>query len=116
MVDQPSEILRAAAQRLRKLGSKAATPGPWSTCGGGNHEGQPHYPYCAKCGSTDSHILRLEDHVWITTMSPALAEPLAAWLDLEAIQAAIGAWPDDLPNAAQHYALTVARLILGENR
>jgi hypothetical protein len=58
----PANVLRAAATRLRELAAPA-TPGPWRAIDLGPH-GHPR--------------------VWIAALDPAVAEPLAAWLELAA--------------------------------
>jgi hypothetical protein len=85
----PAEELRAAATKLRETASKA-TPGPWEIRdgnkvssnvvsredmvidGGGWTDGTKAVVYGAALTA---------DAVWIALASPALAEPLAAWLE-----------------------------------
>lgn len=80
----PSETLRAAAARLREL-ANAATPGPWRTAA--LRDDDPAYgmdvePSVA-VGNDSSGACDLADATWIATMSPSVAEPLAAWLETE---------------------------------
>ena len=139
----PAEELRAAAKVLRKTASKA-TPGPW----------RRHDTWLDVGGHTATVLTDRDDlnqtslvawlptfsaepwsdgrnawnnAAWIALASPALAEPLAAWLegcatDLECAETAAAKWGDaerlgpgdyvDEPDSARH-ALTLARLING---
>jgi len=90
----PIEELRAAATIVRQAAAKA-TPGPWRIRqgntissniadrdghmvidGGGWTDGTKTVVYGAALNA---------DAAWIALMSPALAEPLAAWLESEAL-------------------------------
>jgi len=120
----PAEELRAAATKLRETAAKA-TPGPWHIRegnevssnviarsehmvidGGGWTDGSKAVVYGAALNT---------DAAWIALASPALAEPLAALLEL---QAKVFAMLTDsvAPDFAEAYslpALTLARLING---
>lgn len=75
----PAEELRAAAERLREV-AKVATPGPWE--GEGGDDERPPSVWTAYEGSyVADNIPHPEDAEWIATLSPAIAEPLALWLD-----------------------------------
>ena len=137
----PAETLRAAAKLLRKRG-KEATPGPWddhSADGsawpilihGGPIKDDPtdRRDTVIKVHESiaDEEIVAPDDAAWIALMSPAVAEPLAAWLehaatDLETAEIAATKWGDaeqlkpgdyiDEPDSAER-ALAFARAILG---
>lgn len=120
----PSDTLRTAAERLRKLAT-AATPGPWRNHD--THLGQYGYTATVLSGDGDTTELR----AWLPTMSqepwdetrnvwadsayiaathPGVGKALAAWLESwTGIEVAEdGPLPDDL-----RHALSVARQILG---
>jgi hypothetical protein len=81
----PSETLRAAAARLRAL-AEAATPPPWRTVA--LRDDDPAYGLDVEpgvaVGNDSSGACELPDATWIATMNPAVAEPLAAWLERDA--------------------------------
>jgi hypothetical protein len=83
----PSESLRAAAARLRDL-AKEATPGPWEIeyDHGGTYAQavfrmDPEHPDDVDCSIGLGAMGAAADNVWISVMSPAVAEPLAVWLE-----------------------------------
>lgn len=99
----PADELRQAAATLRELAAKA-TPGPWRY----NPEKYYREPKTlrfeeavfagpagmdattiALTGETDDPQ-GMSDAAWIATMSPAVAEPLARWLDNEMVLATAG--------------------------
>lgn len=73
----PAEILRAAAARLEQAAAKAE-PGPWYTEPDDLDRG--HDVWSRKTGHMPAFGLSESDAAWIATMSPVMAEPLAAWL------------------------------------
>ncbi|MGW9584700.1 hypothetical protein ACWIGB_05445 [Streptomyces albidoflavus] len=120
----PSEELRAAAERLRKLATNA-TPGPWRNHD--THLGQ--YGYTATVLSGDGNTTQLRawlptmsqepwdetrnawaDSAYIAAMHPGVGNALAAWLESwTGIEVA-----EDGPLVEElRHALTVARQILG---
>jgi hypothetical protein len=109
MTDQtPAETLRAAAQGLREA-AHSAIPGPWAAdpdeLGRGYDVWQIDGPHLA-------FGLRRPDAEWIALTHPGLAEPLAAWLEMEAHM-----W-DLRGNSAEgntFHALAVARVVLGRD-
>jgi hypothetical protein len=107
--EQPAVVLRTAATRLRALAANTSAvlvPGRWEieyTYQG--HQPQalymmdPEYPddpdMSFGIGIMDH---TLGDNTWIAALSPAVAEPLAAWLDAEAdCQEAIATGSQVLP-------------------
>jgi hypothetical protein len=131
----PAEELRAAATKVRETASKA-TPGRWQSevLPPNERFTRPAYwvttEYDDSDGTTDVVVAdcpwREGDAEWIALASPALAEPLAAWL--EAVVGLIGQHPDlarrhvdDEPCNSPHChivhnALAVARAINGDPR
>ncbi|MFJ2067073.1 hypothetical protein ACIOIM_29300 [Streptomyces albidoflavus] len=120
----PSDTLRTAAERLRKLAT-AATPGPWRNHD--THLGQYGYTATVLSGDGDTTELRAwlptmsqepwdetrnvwADSAYIAAMHPGVGKALAAWLESwTGIEVAEdGPLPDDL-----RHALSVARQILG---
>jgi len=90
------EELLAAARRLRETAA-AATPGPWEDCSDPDGGAWPRYvvgsvrdedPQSTEVlrvhESVDEHVVTREDTAWIALASPALAGPLADWLEHEA--------------------------------
>lgn len=76
----PAATLRAAATKLRETASNA-TPGPWQSGGYGATGwtiGDGHGRLYIETEDSDQGKT---DAAWIALMSPAVAEPLAAWLD-----------------------------------
>jgi hypothetical protein len=82
----PWEVIRAAADRLEKLALEAS-PGPWEieyTYSGKTPQAvfrmDPDYPddpdFSLSLGAMEAPA----DNEWIATLSPAVAEPLVAWL------------------------------------
>jgi hypothetical protein len=144
----PADELRSAATLLRETASKA-TPGPWERPLNTRHkhivtaakpddergrytDGRPEKVVVAliETWSNGAHVRRRNgrDLEWIALMSPAVAEPLAAWLEeaAEDLTAATRAASDlarfgeefgavDLcsePGSVRH-ALALANAILG---
>ena len=109
MNDQ-AEILHQAAARLRELAAKA-TSGPWSA-------GHKRTVVAKITGKSWGLIVARDvddvDRDWITTMSPAVAEPLAALLEsyAQAIDGAIDCWGAFDPISLGK-ELALARAILG---
>jgi hypothetical protein len=70
---RPWEVIRAAADRLVELAGQA-TVGPWHGFAGEVSSVPPpgHERVCSVSLRGDQH--------WIATLSPAVAEPLVAWL------------------------------------
>jgi hypothetical protein len=110
----PSETLRAAAVRLRELAT-AATAGPWEieyNCGGTCAQAvfrmDPEHPDDVDFSISLGGMNAAADNVWVVTMDPAVAEPLAAWLCQEA------AWHDTqiFRTSSRHHALAFAHSIL----
>jgi hypothetical protein len=117
----PEATLKAAAAKLRETAAKA-TPGPWTA------QEVPDEAYVEIMAGTEVAVAHAvcehaatwgaaADADWIALMSPALAEPLAAGLELTAEH-----WRPER-DLAKHYparhamqqeALTAARTILGE--
>lgn len=104
---QPSELLSAAADRVRDLAAQA-TPGPW--CG----------PTVTANWSADSvtaangRVVAChcgDDTRWIAALSPAVAEPLIDWL--QATAKAVFVWEElDRPfNAAELAAVRFAAVV-----
>ncbi|GAA4221461.1 hypothetical protein FHR32_005097 [Streptosporangium album] len=108
--------LRTAAAKLREM-AKPATPGPWFTAdcelyprwvlSATATEGESGYAaYVAKSYSDDDGLdVSDADWQWMAFASPALAEPLAAWLELTAD------YPRGMANSGR--ALDVARVVNG---
>jgi hypothetical protein len=73
-----ASLLRTAADRLARLAART-TPGEWRT--GGLLASRPEVVAHAPDGATE-HVAeaRAGTGAWIAALSPALAEPLAAWL------------------------------------
>ncbi len=73
-----AELLRTAADRLERA-ARRATPGDWRI--GGLLATRPEVVAHAADGST-RHVAeaRADSARWIAALSPAVAEPLAAWL------------------------------------
>lgn len=97
-----------AADELRQAAAKVREKGAALTDAGAHRTWRE--------GWLAAHILR-EDEEWVALMSPALAEPLAAWLEDCAGQASAMSGPDDFgicdePGSVQA-ALKVARAING---
>lgn len=97
----PADELRQAAATVREKGEALTGAGAHRTW---------------REGWLAAHILR-EDEEWVALMSPALAEPLAAWLEGAAGQASAMGGPDDWgicdePGSVQS-AVEVARAING---
>lgn len=71
----PAQELRQAASHLRALAAKAA-PGPWHLWDRGVGWEITELPDCH-----DGTTFWEQDARWIAAMSPAVAEPLAQWLE-----------------------------------
>lgn len=95
----PADELRAAATLLRETANKA-TPGPWSASPVWSPRSQATSAVYSLAHPTGTHasevvpsmlatpkrpLVRPGDAAWIALMSPAVAEPLAAWLDFLAL-------------------------------
>lgn len=77
----PVEQLRAAAKVLRETASNA-TPGPWSLL---SYQIVGLYDEAADSVTDVAFTYWSEQNArWVRLASPALAEPLAAWLEREA--------------------------------
>jgi hypothetical protein len=102
----PWEVIRAAADRLEWLAQGAVTP-PWAESGGSVRAGKDEEWDVANCATSRTAA-------WIATLSPAVAEPLVAWLrDAGDAWEIIGVamWPP--ATVSYKAALDFARLILG---
>ena len=135
-----AELLRRAGTKLRETAAKA-TPGPWehtSTDDNGIRPlwiiGAPEVPgdgmssrdvlfFTEEMAMAISDITEPEgvvthaDLEWIALANPALAEPLAAWLESDAgliDDMTAAGFGDDILAARFAPALMVARVILGE--
>jgi hypothetical protein len=95
-----AEILRAAAARLDQLAGRT-TAGDWRI--GGLLATRPEVLAHRPGGGTE-HVAeaRAGTAAWITTLSPAVAEPLAGWLRAAAERCPV-----------EPHALEVARTLLG---
>lgn len=105
----PSETLRAAAARIRALAAKA-TEGPWRW-NGTDVDVVPTTKgayIVAAAATQEGEPIFDGDGAWIATMSPVVAEPLAAWLEDTALL--IDQWL--LVVSAAAHALAFARSIL----
>lgn len=106
--ESPADLLRRAAAKVRESAT-SATPGPWQwkTWRCPAEEGGPHHVNCPGIDELThefepgpqgwpvhpANVVKVShsdwpassaDRAWIALMSPALAEPLAAWLEAEA--------------------------------
>jgi hypothetical protein len=121
-----SDILRRAAAKLRETAAPT-TPAPWADYSTADDGAWPRLLVGAVRDGDDPQsapdvikvhesvpedVVSREDLAWIALTSPAIAEPLAAWLEMEAwrwdavrIAGATRPGPD---------ALAVARALLGE--
>jgi hypothetical protein len=97
-----ADLLREAADRLERLAVRS-TPGDWRTTG--LLASRPEVVAVRPDGGTE-HVAeaRAASAAWITTLSPTVAEPLAAWLRAEAERGA--------PAPA---ALALARVLLSRS-
>jgi hypothetical protein len=101
MPESPSETLRAAATWLRETAAEA-TPGPWRThdthldhgghtatvlSGEGNETELRAWLPTLSAEFWDGKRNVWNDARWIAGMSPAVAEPLASWLEENALAA-----------------------------
>lgn len=111
----PSDQLREAATQLRELAVEA-TEGPW------NYD--PAYGFGSTAevvAENGGWIVVRGDHAedsnlrWIAAMSPAVAEPLAAWLESVALAREELDRPD-LNILSEDSALTFARSLLTRDR
>lgn len=110
---QPSTVLREAASTLRKL-TESTSPGPWVfAC---------ELIVSGAAGRVSVDVLREPDGRWIAAMSPALAEPLAAWLEDSAARVDLAddgtRTPEEVAELVKYrfgHALAVARVILAAN-
>jgi hypothetical protein len=106
----PSETLRAAAERLRAMAAKA-TDGPWRWNGSQvDVEPTTRGTYVVGDGQQEDDVVTPEDGAWIATMSPVVAEPLAAWLEAEGSYAETTLW--ERKGTIARAALAFARSIL----
>ena len=94
-----SELLIDVAERLEAL-ARRSTPGDWRI--GGLLASRPEVIAHASDGATE-HVAeaRAASGGWIATLSPAVAEPLAAWL-----REAAGTQP--VPESARVFAQVLA--------
>jgi hypothetical protein len=116
-----ADELFAAAKTLREA-AKVATAGPWKASpvwSGRSHAKSAVYSHAHRAGSTESEVVAsgLRDRaggivqpgnaVWIAAVHPGLADPLAAWLEREAL------WTEQVGNGIPRdlEALAVARAI-----
>jgi hypothetical protein len=134
----PAETLRAAAERLREL-AKDATPGPWRfelrPLAGVNPSVEEAWVvgplgedvsgtievargYAHEADDADGPWLVEPDGRWIAALSPAVAEPLAAWLEQRSTWCAQCVHDDPVYDAERWmmWELAVARAILGGDR
>lgn len=134
--ETPAETLRRASARVRELGEAAHARGPYSVEGRCLcFDDEDFEDRCDHRESSwrvrtevpdDPTIISYEvaplgdegDARWLALMSPALAEPLAAWLELAASSADhIANHRNGAPGEAARTAaaLNVARALLGED-
>lgn len=97
----PAEELRKAAATMRTLAAEA-TGQPWTYDRRADHIDGSTRPVAYDPGK--------ENGTWIATMSPAVAEPLASWLEFESEQ--VDRSPGRAPCVLS--ALEFARLVNGE--
>ncbi|MFJ6319681.1 hypothetical protein ACIQJW_26725 [Streptomyces californicus] len=126
--DRPADLLRAAAEKLRKEAARAhrASPAPWAVtdervvrCADGMT--------VADRSETD-HPAERGDLLYIALMHPGVGLALAAWLDRAAVEydatvrGAAGVWSDSgeererdawVERQTNQHALAVARQLLG---
>ncbi|GGK62000.1 hypothetical protein Sme01_03900 [Sphaerisporangium melleum] len=116
-----ADLLRRAAAKLRETAA-GTTSGDWDVRDSGelvawqDTEDQ-RFEYLVECVEWENPA----DPKWIAVASPALAEPLAAWLEEVARQYEMAPCnsPDGLCNGCERrddfvYAFNVAQAILGE--
>jgi hypothetical protein len=124
----PAEELRYAAQKVRHLGA-VATAGPWTCSAVWSPDSKSTsgiYSLAHPTGTVASEVVASgrvkpgyggirnpHNAVWITLMQPAIAEPLADWLESCAIQAGKVTDPRNQEIIADQHALKVARQING---
>lgn len=124
----PAEELRAAAFRLREVAANAAD-GPWTASpvwSSRSHATSAVYSLAHDAGTTASEVVasgRADksggivnpfNAVWIATVHPGLAEPLAAWLEsLAEKPERLGVHRDETGVSVDRNALAVARQING---
>ncbi len=114
-----SDQLKRAASLLRQIGEQS-TPGPW-------HVEQTNLSNwivdavgvsVADCGLDEDVLPEVHaDATWIALASPAIAEPLALWLESDAgliDDMAAAGFGDDIIAARFTPALDLARIVLGE--
>lgn len=112
--ESPASLLERAAQRLEDLESRAVV-GPWSTCAAKVTAGGDEQWLVADAHTSTTAL-------WIATMSPVIAAPLAKWLRSSAryVHYERGAVSSE-ENGREFFegkyggAFELARLILGEN-
>lgn len=109
----PAGELRAAADELRTLAT-AATPGPWTQTGIGEHGWTVGSPTTFLVETDDSDQGRA-DADYIAALHPGVGHALADWLDVEA-----NTWAGDEVHSrctpqtcTSEAALAVARAVLG---
>ena len=107
---EPSQELREAAKLMRERaeGASILSPGPWSVA----VEGVPEVPWVKSAKGGVIAPGYLVDATYIASMHPAVARPLAAWLDFEA-RVADGDGEEYLLNECGQLALATARAYLG---
>lgn len=117
----PQDELRAAARLLRETYKTAFHDRPWENTEDVLWVGGPTWGYRI----TKEGTLTEGDAAWITLTQPALAEPLAAWLEdaAETYEALLEDLPDHyqariepMARATAEHALAVARTISGRSR
>ena len=112
-----ADVLREAAARLRKIGSKVM-PGPWESLNDGDRlvawRNVPGTDFDDDMEYVFDEPLEKETAEWVALVNPDLAEPLAAWLE-EAADTVdeLGVHPVLGPGERTRAALAVARVLNG---
>lgn len=116
----PSELLTAAADRVRDLAAQAQ-PGPWGSWPSPDMPGEvvvhrrnprTDRPDPHRVATVHGLLCAEEDARWIAALSPAVAPYMERWL-----RRAARAWPrPDRLGASDFDALHLAKLILGEDQ
>lgn len=119
--DEPTTTtdLRKAAALLRDLAAKAVE-GPWRYSHGSHRNDYDKAEVIAENGGwivAASHAVNDDSFRWIAALSPAVAEPLAAWLDSVAEQKEdnrfqVGSGFSPYPVDGADHALAFARALL----
>lgn len=100
----PAAVLRSAASRVRELGTAARSDG-WTADATTVFEDDEGV--AARCTFP-------EDAAWIALLSPAVAEPLAAWLEAQARSFDLPIVPADSTLRERSPQYRLARALLGE--